>query len=163
VLHDGTEVFLTEDDANDYLVGQGVVTAVYMGGWKCWGSNTTAYPDEKSNPLKRFIKNGMVCSYIENLFKTRYRDKIGRDVKYKLIESIVSNFNFFLNSFVPDKFAGAEVVFDKDKNPLAAIQEGHMVFQIRYADYTPLEWINAEFTWDIEILAKALLGSEDES
>ena len=43
VLDDGTEVVLDQDQAGA-LNGEGIVTAINVGGWRSWGNNTAAYP-----------------------------------------------------------------------------------------------------------------------
>ena len=44
VLHDGTEVLLDQQQANDLLNANGIITAINANGWKAWGNNTAAYP-----------------------------------------------------------------------------------------------------------------------
>jgi phage tail sheath protein FI len=156
----GKELHLTKRQVNNYLNAIGVLSFSYMNGWKCWGNNTSAYPDN-TDPNNRFIKCVMVSNYLENRFKTEYLSTIGTDANYKVIDSVVSNYNADLNALVPDYLAGATVVFDKNENPMANILEGHFKFHTRYADYTPLEFIENEFTWDSQILQDALEGGEE--
>lgn len=159
VLEDGKEIHMTQKQVNNFINAAGVVSFSYLGGWKCWGNNTVAYPD-KTEPSNRFIKCVMMSNYIENRFKTEYLSEIGTDGKTKVIDSIVSNFNADLNALVPDYLAGAEVIFDKEENPISEIEEGRFVFKTRYADWTPMEYIENRFTWDSEILRKAFEGGE---
>lgn len=161
-LEDGTQVYLKLRGANNYVVGSGVMTAIYMNGWKAWGSNTTRYPKDRNKPNMRFIKNVMMSNYIENRFKTEYLPSIGKDADIRLIESVVNNFNAELNAQVPARFAGAKVVFDKADNPKAQMQEGRFVFTTIYADYTPLEYIKNKFIWDASLLEAAFFGKGDE-
>jgi hypothetical protein len=160
VLDGGRELHLTIKQVNNYLNAYGVVSFAYLGGWKCWGNNTTAYPDN-TDPNNRFIKCVMVCNYLENRFKTEYLSAIGKDGSYKMVDSIVSNFNADLNALVPDYLAGAEIVFDKDENPISQIIDGHFVFHTKYADYTPVESIENSFTWNSQILQDALEGGDE--
>jgi hypothetical protein len=160
VLEGGRELHLTIKQVNNYLNAYGVVSFAYLGGWKCWGNNTTAYPDN-TDPNNRFIKCVMVCNYLENRFKTEYLSAIGKDGSSKMVDSIVSNFNADLNALVPDYLAGAEIVFDKDENPTANIIDGRFTFKTRYADYTPLESIENTFTWNSQILEDALNGGDE--
>ncbi|MGN0338657.1 MAG: hypothetical protein ACI4EE_14280 [Lachnospiraceae bacterium] len=159
VLDGGAELHLTKKQVNNYLNAIGVLSFAYLGGWKCWGNNTAAYPDN-SEPNNRFIKCVMVANYLENRFKTEYLSTIGSDGSYKVIDSVVSNYNADLNALSPDYLAGASVVFAKDENPLAEILEGHFVFHTRYADWTPVESIDNRFTWDSKILQAAFEGGE---
>ena len=159
VLSDGTELHITQAQVNDYLNSIGVVSCIYMNGWKCWGNNTTAYPDEIA-PNSRFIKNVLIANYLENRFKVDHLSKLGRTATMKRIEAIVTEFNALIGTLVPDYLAGGEVVFDKADNPIWKLQEGHLTFRTRYADYTPIEYILNKFTWDSTILEDALTGGE---
>ena len=87
--------------------------------------------------------------------------KIGRSATLKLIESIVTEYNSLLNALVPDFLAGAQIVFDKADNPITKLQEGHITFSTRYADYTPIEYITNKFVWDSTILEEALTGGDN--
>lgn len=159
VLEDGTEMHLTKKQINNYLNAYGILSFAYLGGWKCWGNNTAAYPDKKE-PNERFIKCVMVGNYLENRFKTEYLSAIGADGSYKLMDSIVSNFNTDLNALTPNYLAGAEVIFNKSENPKEKIMEGHYTFHTRYADWTPVEFVENTFTWDSKILEEAFEGVE---
>jgi len=159
VLEGGKELHITQRQVNNYLNAVGVLSFSYMGGWKCWGNNTAAFPDNKE-PNNRFIKCVMISNYLENRFKTEYLPMIGKDGSYKMVDSVVSNYNADLNALTSDYLAGAYVVFDKNENPKAQILEGHFRFHTRYADYTPAEYIENTFTWDSQILQAAFEGGE---
>lgn len=159
VLHGGKEIHMTQKQVNNYLNAVGVLSFSYLGGWKCWGNNTAAYPDNKE-PNNRYIKCVMLANYLENRFKTEYLSAIGADGSYKMVDSVVSNYNTDLNALTPDYLAGAYVVFDKNENPLSQIMEGHFHFHTRYADYTPTEYIDNTFTWDSQILQSAFEGGK---
>ncbi len=159
VVEDGTEMHLTKKQINNYLNAYGILSFAYLGGWKCWGNNTAAYPDKKE-PNERFIKCVMVGNYLENRFKTEYLSTVGADGSYKLMDSVVSNFNTDLNALTPNYLAGAEVIFNKSENPKEQIMEGHYTFHTRYADWTPVEAVENTFTWDSKILEEAFEGGE---
>lgn len=147
-LADGTEKIYTMDQVNDYMNANGIVSAVYMGGWKAWGNNTAAYPGN-TNPNDRFIKCVEMSNYLENRFKTEYLPRLDRNASPKQIAAIVTNFNATLNSLTPDYLASGEIIFNKEKSDF---REGHIYFTTRYADYTPMEYIENEFIWDLNLL-----------
>lgn len=159
VLADGSELMLTLEDANDYIVAKGVVTFLFFGGWKVWGSNSCAYPANKDSN-NRYTKCVLMNNYLENRFKAEYLSHLGNNGNRKEMESIVNNFNMALNALVPDKLAGAEISFNREDNPDSEIMEGHWKFRTRYADYLPTEYIKNVFTWDSSILTEALFGGE---
>jgi hypothetical protein len=128
--------------------------------WKFWGNNTTAYP-ASNDPINRWIKCVTMLNYLENNFKVNYLSQVGRNASYKLVDSIVNEYNMFLNSLTPGHLAGAEIVFDKTENPIEQILNGKLVFRTRYADYTPAEVIENTFEYDTSILEEALSGGEE--
>ncbi len=159
-LEDGTEVFMTQEDVNDYLNKNGVAGALKLPTWKFWGNNTAAYP-ASTDPIERWIKCVTMLNFMENKFKTEYLSSVGRNASYKLISSVVNSFNMWLNSLTPDHLAGGEIIFDRKENPLENILAGRMKFRTRYADYTPAEYIENEFEYDTSILESALGGGTD--
>ncbi len=159
VLEGGKEIHLTKKQVNNYLNAFGILSFAYLAGWKCWGNNTAAYP-ENDEPNNRLIKCVMMCNYLENEFKTGYLSVIGEDGNYKVIDSVVSNYNATLNALVPDHLAGASVIFDKSENPIEQIMNGVYKFHTKYADFTPIEAIDNEFTWDSRILKESFEGGE---
>lgn len=156
---DGAEVIMTQEDVNDYLNAYGIVGALKLPEWKAWGNNTAAYPSSE-DPVDRWIKSVFMLNYMENKFKSDFLSKIGRSANYKLIESIVNEFNMTLNSLVPDYLAGGEIVFSRKDNPIEKLRIGRLKFKTRYADYAPAEYIQNEFAYDINMLENALLGGE---
>jgi hypothetical protein len=160
VMDGGKEVHYTMKQVNDYLNAIGVLSFVYLNGWKCWGNNTAAYPDQ-TDPNERYIKCVMMSNYIENRFKTEYLETIGNDASYKLIDSVVTNYNTDLSALVPDYMAGARIIFDKKENPVSSIVKGHFIFRTEYADYTPAEYYENTFVWKSKILEEAFEGGEE--
>lgn len=158
---DGSMVIMTQDDVNDYLNANGVIGALKIPEWKAWGNNTAAYPDSK-DPIDRWVKGVTMLNYLENKFKSDYLPSIGRDCSYKLVQSIVGEYNMTLNSLTPDYIAGGEIIFDREENPIEKIRIGHLKFRTRYADYAPTEYIENEFAYDVGILEASFEGGKDE-
>lgn len=154
-LSDGTEVFFTQKQINNYLNANGIASFLYFGGWKCWGNNTAAFPRD-TVPNNRFVKCVLMGNYLENRFKTEQLVHIGKSGSIKEMQSIVTNFNAALNALVPDVLAGAQILFSKDENPMSEILQGHWTFHVQYADYIPTEYIDCKFTWDSSILENAI-------
>lgn len=158
---DGKQIIMTQDDVNDYLNANGIVGALKLPTWKAWGNNTAAYPGSQ-DPIDRWMKGVTMLNYLENKFKKDYLSKIGRNASYKLVESIVGEYNMTLNALSPDYIAGAEIVFNRKDNPIENIKIGHLIFRTRYADYAPAEYIENEFAYDVSLLEAAFEGGSDE-
>lgn len=154
----GEEILMDLDEANDYLNACGVVTAINMNGWKCWGSNTAAYPSS-TDPLDRWINIVTIFDYIENNFKLTFFQNVGDLTNYRLIDEVVSGFNMQLNGLQgSNDIAGGEIVFDHDENPIAEILNGHIMFHTRIGGYAPAEDIENVFEFDPTITQAALEG-----
>lgn len=163
VLDDGTEIYPTLEEANNYLLAHGITTCYRMGTWKFWGNNTAAYPGTK-NPNDRFFKCVLFGNYLEDRFKTEYLVYLGNSGSVKLMQSLVNNFNAALNALVPDYMAAASIIFNKDENPEAELMEGRWKFHTHYADWIPVEYIENEFTWNSKLLTDAIysqMGGEE--
>lgn len=155
---DGEEIILEMDEANDYLNACGVVTAINVNGWKCWGNNTAAYPSS-TDPLDRWINIVTIFDYIENNFKLSFFQNVDDLTNYRLIDEVVSGFNMQLNGLQgSDDIAGGEIVFDHDENPINEILNGHIKFHTRIGGYAPAEDIENIFEFDPTITESALKG-----
>ena len=158
---DGEEVVLEMDEANDYLNACGVVTAINVNGWKCWGNNTAAYPSS-SDPIDRWINIVTIFDYIENNFKLSFFQNVDDLTNYRLIDEVVSGFNMQLNGLQgSDDIAGGEIVFDHDENPISEILNGHIKFHTRIGGYAPAEDIENVFEFDPTITESALEGGAE--
>lgn len=156
----GDIMHMTKDDVNDYLNAIGIISAVRMPEWKAWGNNTTAFPKSK-DPIDRWSNVVTMLNYLENKFKSDYLPRIDKNCTYKMIQGIVNEFNASLNSLTPDYIAGAEIVFDRKKNPISKITEGQIIFSTRFAAYNPTESIENEFEYDVAMLESALKGGNE--
>ncbi len=158
---DGEEVVLEMDEANDYLNACGVVTAINVNGWKCWGNNTAAYPSS-TDPLDRWLNIVTIFDYIENNFKLSFFQNVDDLTNYRLIDEVVSGFNMQLNGLQgSDDIAGGEIVFDHDENPINEILNGHIKFHTRIGGYAPAEDIENVFEFDPTITEAALEGGAE--
>jgi len=160
-MADGSEVLLDQDEANDYLNACGVVGAINMNGWKCWGNNTAAYPSS-SDPIDRWINIVTIFDYIENNFKLTFFQNVDDLTSYRLIDEVVSGFNIQLNSLQGSgDIAGGEIVFNHDENPINNIMAGSIKFHTKVGGYTPAEDIENVFEFDPTITQAALKGGDE--
>lgn len=157
VLKDGTEVVLDEEQANT-LNAVGVVTAVNFEGFKSWGNNTACYP-LNTDPKDRWIGCRRFFNWWENNFILNYHKKVDANASYKTIEAIVDAENIKGNSYVAEgKCARAYIEFIQSENPIANILNGHVVFRMHLAPYTPAEDILNVFEFDVDALEAELGG-----
>ena len=157
VLDDGTEVVLDQDQAGA-LNGEGIVTAINVGGWRSWGNNTAAYPGI-TDPKDRWFCCRRFFSWWSNSFILTYFHKVDDPANYRLIESIVDSENIRGNSYVSQsKCAGAKIVFDEKDNQITDILNGKIKFHQYLAPYVPAENIVNVLEFDPTMLATALNG-----
>lgn len=155
VLKDGTEVYLDQMQAN-VLNGQGIVTALYDGGWRAWGNNMACYPDVV-DPKDRWISCRRFFSWWANSFILTYKSRVDSPANRRLIETICDTENIRGNSYVAQgKCAGASIEFREDDNPVTGLLNGKLVFRQHLAPYTPAEDIVDILSFDPDMLQSAL-------
>lgn len=156
-LEDGTEVYLDQEQAN-VLNGAGVGTFLRMNGWRCWGSNTAAYPGN-TDPKDRWINVRRFMNWAANTFILTYTPQIGQVMNRRLIESIVDSENVRGNSFVSRGICAAySIAFNEDDNPTTDLLNGKITFRQVMTPFTPAEDIEDVIEFDPSALATALGG-----
>ncbi len=157
VLADGTELYLDQLQAN-FLNGAGIMTAINMNGWRSWGNNTAAYP-ENTDPKDRFIPIRRVFDWWGNNFILNYFDKIDDPTNLRLIESIVDNENIRGNGFqAKGQIAGAKIDFRQQDNPVESILNGSIQFIQKISAFPPAENIINILEFDPTILSNSIFG-----
>lgn len=158
VLKDGTEVDLDQQQAGT-VNSYGVVTAINMSGWKLWGNYTAAYPTA-SDVKDIWIMVRRMFNWHANTFIQTYMDKVDDPANYRLIETVVDSENIRCASLAPDKWAGGEIEFNLDENPITNIIAGKIKFRQRIAPYVPAQEITDELEYDVDMLQAAIGGGE---
>lgn len=157
VLADGTEVTLDQVQAN-VLNGQGIVTAINVGGWRAWGNNMACYPANQ-DPKDRWFACRRFFTWWGNSFILTYFQKVDDPADYRLIEAIVDAENIRGNSYTAQgKCAGARMEYLDSENSLEDILDGKIQFHMYLAPYTPAEDILCTLEFDPSMLEAALGG-----
>lgn len=124
LVHAGRKLYLTANEAN-YLNGQGIVTGLNMlGGLRCWGDQTTAYPgvtDPKDNsiPIRRMF------TWIENTLIMTSWQFVSSPIRRRLIETVQDTINYWLNGLVARDFIlGGRCAFEGADNPTLDLMDG---------------------------------------
>lgn len=148
VLADGTEILLSNEQAN-YLNGQGIVTALnWIGGWRAWGHRTSCYPGN-TDPKDAFISVRRVFIYEQNQFILTYWQKVDKPGNRKLIENIVDSKNIDLNGKAARGFIlGGRMEFLQEENPVTNLLDGTYTFHLFITPPTPAREIKGLFEFD---------------
>ena len=158
VLKDGTEVLLDQQQANDLLNANGVITAINANGYKAWGNNTAAYPST-TDPKDRWLAVRRFFDWDGNNFILTYFQKVDKPGNTRLIQSIVDSQNIIGNGYVArDYCAGYRTEFKSDENPITNLLDGHLTVHTYLAPYIPAEYIENIREYDTEALEAALTG-----
>ena len=158
VLKDGTEVLLDQQQANDLLNANGVITAINANGYKAWGNNTAAYPST-TDPKDRWLAVRRFFDWDGNNFILTYFQKVDKPGDTRLIQSIVDSQNIIGNGYVArDYCAGYRTEFKSDENPITNLLDGHLTVHTYLAPYIPAEYIENIREYDTEALEAALTG-----
>lgn len=158
VLEDGTEVYLDQEQANDMLNANGIVTAINYDGFRLWGNNTSAYP-ETTDPKDRWIAVRRFFNWDGNNFIRTYFQKVDRPGNKRLIRAIVDSQNVIGNGYVArDYCAGYRIEFREDENPVTELLDGHLTTHTYLAPYIPAEVIENVREYDTGALESAIGG-----
>ena len=158
VLKDGTEILLDQQQANDLLNANGVITAINANGYKAWGNNTAAYPST-TDPKDRWLAVRRFFDWDGNNFILTYFQKADKPGNTRLIQSIVDSQNIIGNGYVArDYCAGYRTEFKSDENPITNLLDGHLTTHTYLAPYIPAEYIENIREYDTKALEAALTG-----
>ncbi|MBI3584198.1 MAG: phage tail sheath subtilisin-like domain-containing protein [Nitrospinae bacterium] len=156
---DGPVKILTIQEAN-YLNEQGIATIFrFSTGWKLWGNRTAAFP-EVTDIKDTFIPCRRMANWIENNLVLLSWQKVDDPMNKRLIETVVSTVNIWLNGLVGRSFLiGAKVYFRKEDNPTTDLLNGIIRFYITYLAPPPAETIEHILEVDANYF-KNLFGGE---
>lgn len=144
VKSDGSEIYLNKNQAN-YLNGSGIVTAMnFASGWRLWGNRTSAYPTN-SDVKDNFIPIRRMFNYISNSLILSFWSRIDNPLNRRLIESIVTSANIWLDSLTAAGcLLGARVAFLENENSTTNIMDGILKFHIYMTPPPPareIDWV----------------------
>lgn len=155
VLEDGTEIFLTRDQAN-LLNQNGIVTALSFSGWKAWGNYTTIYP--ASNDVKDvYIPVRRMFNFLTNRFLTNYIAKLDMPVTRRLVDSILNSANIYLNGLVTKGcLLGGRLEFATDENTVTDLMNGSLTFHLYITPPIPAQTIVFTLEYDVNYVSSLL-------
>lgn len=158
VLKDGTPVVLDQQQVNDALNANGIISAINANGFKLWGNNTAAYPST-TDPKDRWLAVRRFFDWDGNNFIRTYFQKVDKPGNKRLIQSIVDSQNIVGNGYVArDYCAGYRVEFKNDENPVTNLLAGHLTVHTYLAPYIPAEFIENIREYDVAALQAAMGG-----
>lgn len=136
VRKDGSEVWLNISQAN-YLNGQGIVTSLNFDGWKSWGNRNAIYPTS-TDPKDAFRVCRRMFNWVGNTLILSHWSKIDNPANRRLIESIVTSANIWLNGLTGNQdIAGGVVTFDQSENTITSLMDGIVKFHVKMTPFSP--------------------------
>ena len=158
VLKDGTVVVLDQQQADDVLNANGVISAINANGYKLWGNSTAAYPST-TDPKDRWLAVRRFFDWDGNNFIRTYFQKVDKPGNPRLIQSIVDAQNIVGNGYVAREYcAGYRLEFRSDENPVTNLLNGHLTVHTFMAPYIPAEFIENIREYDVAALEAAMGG-----
>lgn len=148
----GSEVWLRPEQST-YLNGQGIVTALnFIGGWKCWGNRTGAYP-AVTDVKDSFLPVRRMFNWIANTLTLTFWQKVDFPITRRLIETVVDSGNIWLNGLVAREFLLAgRVEFQQDENPVTDTMDGIIKFHVYLTPPSPAREIDFILEYDPDAL-----------
>lgn len=153
VLEDSTEVWLGPDNG-EYLNGQGVVTALnFMGGWKCWGNRTAAYP-ATTDVKDSFIPVRRMFNWVGNTLVQTFWQRVDAPLNRRQVDTIVDSANIWLNGLAARQYIlGGRVEFLESENPTTDLMDGIARFHVYITPPSPNREIDFILEYDASYLS----------
>lgn len=146
LCHHGKRLHLTPEEAA-YLNGNGIVTGLNMiGGLKCWGDQTTAYPGvtdvkDSSIPIRRMF------SWVGNTLILTCWQFVSNPIRRRMIETVQDTVNLWLNGLVGRGYLlGGRCDFEAADNPTLDLMDG----KVRWHVYLNPPQAGRELTFILE-------------
>ena len=153
VLADGSEVWLSLDEAA-YLNGEGIVTAINQtSGWTAWGNRTGCYPgttDVKDN----FIPIRRMFNWVGNTLITTFWSRLDAPINRRLIDTIIDSANIWLNGLSARQYIlSGKVSFRESENTTTDLMDGIIRFHVSICPPSPARDIEFVMEYDVEGLS----------
>lgn len=148
VLADGTELFLTLDQAN-YLNSQGIGTALnFANGWTAWGNRTGDFPS--STDVKDvFIAVKRMTLWLRNTITLSYWSRVDQPINQRFIESFLDSINIYFNGLkARGVILDGKIQFLSKENPTTDLLSGKVRFHILWTPPVPAEQIIFDIEYD---------------
>lgn len=144
----GTEIHLTDEQANDLLNAHGICTFINFSGWRTWGNYSAAYP-ASSDPAEIWANYVDMMIYLNNSFRLDI-SRIDGPANWRAIESIVNTRNIELNGIASQGglIGKASVTFRRVDNPITSMLAGQYVFNVAFLPPTPMQAIVYDLSID---------------
>lgn len=152
VTANGNEVWLDNQQAS-YLNGNGIVTAEnFIGGWKCWGSRTGAYPG-KTDVKDTFIPVRRMFDWIGNTLVQTAWQRLDYPLNRRQIDTVIDSVNIWLNGLTARQYIlGGRVEFLESENPVTSLLDGVATFHVYVTPPAPNKEIDFILEYDVSYL-----------
>lgn len=153
---DGQEVILTLEQAN-ILNAAGICTALnFMGGYKCWGNYTGAYPASTAVE-EYFIPVGRMFDWVANTLIKTFWSKLDKPITRRLLDGILDSCNIWLNGLVGRGYLlGGRAEMIADENPVTDLMAGIVRLHLFLTPPSPAQEIDFVLEYDASYVESAL-------
>lgn len=155
VLEDGTEIYLTRDQAN-VLNGAGIGTALSFNNWRFWGNRTSVYPSS-SDPKAAFIPVRRMFNYIHSTFAISYLSRLDQPITRRALESIVFSGQIWLDGLVAQGALIGATLAVAENLTASDLMDGIVKFTLKITPPSPMRVISYTLAYDANNL-QTLLG-----
>jgi len=149
----GTDVWLTPEEAN-YLNGQGIVTALnFIGGWRCWGGRTAAYPDN-TDVIYAYDCVNRMFDWLNNKVILTFWSKVDKPMTRRWAETVIDSCNIWLNGLAAKQYIlGGRLEFNSSENATTDLMDGISYFHLWATPPSPAREINFLIEYDPDYLS----------
>jgi phage tail sheath protein FI len=123
-----------------------------MGGWRCWGVETTAFPGNTDiKDYERSVRRMFI--YVQNVVNRTMWQNVDKPIRRLLIDTILLTGNEYLNTLKSRQaIIGGRVEFLRSDNNNQGIMSGKMYFRTYLTPPNAAKELEFNFSYDPEYL-----------
>jgi len=145
---DGNTIPMLSVTQANILNSQGIGTFLSMDGWRCWGTETTAFPGNTDiKDFERSVRRMFI--YVQNVTNRTMWQNVDRPTRRLLIDTILLTGNEYMNTLQSKgAIIGGRVEFLRQDNNNQSIMGGKMFFRVFLTPPNAAKELEFNFSYD---------------
>jgi len=149
---DGKVIPMMSVTQANFLNENGIGTFINMDGWRCWGTETTAFPGNTDiKDFERGVRR-MFC-FVQNVVNRTMWQNVDRPIRKLLIDTILLTGNEYMNTLQSRQaILGGRVEFLRADNNNQGLMSGKMYFKVFLTPPNAAKELEFNFSYDLSYL-----------
>jgi len=145
---DGNVIPMMSVTQANYLNENGIGTFINMGGWRAWGTETTAFPGNTDiKDFERGVRRMFI--FVQNVVNRTFWGDVDRPIRRILIDSIILTGNEYMNTLMSrGAIIGGRVEFLREDNSNQSLIGGKLLFRVALTPPNAAKELEFNFSYD---------------